>query len=136
MAEKGSGGRVIGGYYLPEGTKAIVHPFAIHRDSRNFSPAPERFMPERWLQDSASTGVHNQAAFIPFSFGPAICVGKNLAYQEMRMTVAYLVRRFEFAFVPGWDKENWEANIRDLFVTMRGPLMITVKERKGGSVSD
>ena len=60
-----------------------MHFWSVHRDARNFS-YPDTFWPDRWLiaegiQESKEKITHNPDAFIPFSFGPANCVGKNLA---------------------------------------------------------
>ncbi|OBZ71623.1 hypothetical protein A0H81_08343 [Grifola frondosa] len=90
---KGTCGRAIGPYYLPEWTSAAVHFYSVHRDPRNFYPSTDAFWPDRWLIAAGQKGqqfpenfVHNAAAFIPFSYGPENCVGKALALQEMRMT--------------------------------------------------
>ncbi|KII89837.1 hypothetical protein PLICRDRAFT_52981 [Plicaturopsis crispa FD-325 SS-3] len=140
-AEKGHGGKALGPHYLPEGTQAFIHTYSLHRDPRNFFPAPEEFAPERWLPADQPGSFHapgfkgevrhNTAAYIPFSFGPAVCVGKNLAYQEMRMTISLLVQKFELAFAPGFEPRVWEDNLNDLYVTTRGPLPVVVKPREG-----
>ncbi|KAH8113754.1 high nitrogen upregulated cytochrome P450 monooxygenase 2, partial [Phellopilus nigrolimitatus] len=39
--------------------------------------------------------ITNTAAFIPFSYGPENCAGRNLALTELRMVVALLIQRFE-----------------------------------------
>ena len=60
-----------------------INTLTLHRDPRNFSPFTDEFWPERWLiaQDSMELPrsvqktefVHNDAAFIPFSYGEAFC---------------------------------------------------------------
>ncbi|KAL4246840.1 Cytochrome P450 superfamily protein [Abortiporus biennis] len=88
-----TGGKLIGDHYIPIHTQVRVHTWSLHRDSRNFSPVPESFWPERWLVAEqimpaplgSSPFTHNMNAFIPFSYGPANCVGKNLAILEMKM---------------------------------------------------
>lgn len=41
--------------------------------------------------------------FRPFSAGSRDCIGKNLAYAEMRTILARLLFRFEFEVLPGQD---------------------------------
>ncbi|KAH7927912.1 cytochrome P450 [Leucogyrophana mollusca] len=140
---KGNNGKVVGPYFLPAGTSAFVHSYSLHRDPRNFSPMPDNFWPERWLSpeerstlvSSDSKGldkvpfIHNTAAFLPFSFGPANCVGKNLAYQEMRTVVCLMMQRLEFCFVDGFEPETWERDLKDYFVTMKGELPVVLSPR-------
>jgi benzoate 4-monooxygenase len=41
---------------------------------------PYNYRPERWLGEN---GKELDKAFIPFSFGPRSCVGRNLASMEL-----------------------------------------------------
>ena len=121
--------------FIPEGTQVRLHTYTLHRDPRYFSH-PDTFWPERWLiaegLEPAPAGekfVHNPNAFIPFSFGPSNCVGKNLALQEMRMVLVHLMHRFSFRFADNYDPEQYERNIEDRFVVSVGRLPVVVEER-------
>jgi cytochrome P450 len=115
-------------FIIPESTAVIVPPYTMHRDPRYFSPEPNRFMPERWLAGDDEFVV-NQDAFIPFSTGPANCVGRNLAMLEMRMVLAHMVRKFEISFVEGYNPARWEAGLRDHFVFDKGSLPVVISAR-------
>ena len=91
---------------------------------------PEAFLPERWFSTGAPIGVHNTAAFIPFSYGPTICAGKNLALMEMRMLLCWVFRRFRFSEAPGMSHEGWEGRIMDWFVVHQHPLLVKVSLRE------
>ncbi|RDB16896.1 hypothetical protein Hypma_002424 [Hypsizygus marmoreus] len=137
----GGGGHWIGPHFLPDGTTAYVHTYTLQRDKRNFSPLPEKFLPERWLlqeqQDLLEPSVfgdrtqvvHNTTAFIPFSYGPADCIGKRLGLQEMRMAVVAIMQRLKFRFAGGFDQESWEAEMRDYFLLSLGRLPVIVNRR-------
>jgi cytochrome P450 len=128
---------------VPEGTSAFVHFYSLHRDPRNFSPMPDVFWPERWLSADERRALgypdsndpdktpfrHNTAAFIPFSFGPANCVGKNLAYQEMRTVVCMMMQRLDFRFADGYDPESWDRDLKDYFVAIKGELPVVLSPR-------
>ena len=114
----------------------------MHRDPANFSPSPESFLPERWLPGwgdtlGASAGyVHNEAAFIPFSYGPMNCVGKGLAMQEMRAVVVALMQRFHIRAAGGdmegtLDLGKYERGYKDVFVSARPPLPVVLEQREG-----
>jgi len=128
---------------LPKGTSAFIHFYSLHRDPRNFSPFPESFWPERWLPDerraefasSDSKGfdklpfIHNINAFVPFSYGPSNCVGKKLAYQEMRTVICMMMHRLNFSFAEGYEQESWERDLKDYFVATKGRLEVILSPR-------
>lgn len=86
------------------------------------------------MPPSSSGLIHEPTAFSPFSFGPASCVGKNLALIELRAVTCALVQRFEFEFEnagkEGFRPTEWEEAIEDYLVASRPPLMAKVEARK------
>ncbi|KAI9445854.1 high nitrogen upregulated cytochrome P450 monooxygenase 2 [Lactarius psammicola] len=126
---KGNGARVFGNLVIPEETQLSLHTYSIHRDPRNFY-TPDAFLPERWLSNGAPAGVHNTSAFFPFSYGPTICAGKNLALMEMRMLLCWMLRRFRFSKAPGVTYEGWEERIQDWNVIHNDPLLVRISLRE------
>ena len=119
--------------FIPEGHQARVNTWAVHRDSRNFS-YPTVFFPERWLvaeglEASTEKLVHNPNAFVPFSFGPANCVGKNMALLEMKIVICHLMQRLELRLAPGWDPTEWDRTLKAYFVMQTGELPVIVTPR-------
>lgn len=124
--------------FLPEGTSVNVPPYVMHRQPRYFSPLPETFWVDRWLQTPANVGekskagsefVHDLSAYIPFSYGPANCAGKMLALSEIRSITALLLQRFEIKFEPGYDPARWEKEVNNYFVFRQGPLPVVLSMR-------
>ena len=119
-----------------------IPPYVIQRQPRYFSPMPETFWIDRWLQTSSSQTVaalaspksprveaHDLSAFIPFSFGPANCAGKMLALAEIRVVTALLLQRFDFAFEKGYDTSRWEKEMNNYFVLRLGRLPVVLTRR-------
>ncbi|KAI0279986.1 cytochrome P450 [Russula aff. rugulosa BPL654] len=126
---KGKGPKVLGKLVIPEYTQITLHTYSIHRDERYFH-TPDAFLPERWLSKGAPAGEHNTAAFLPYSYGPTMCAGKNLAQMEMRMVLCWILRHFLFSKAPGVVYEEWEGKIRDWFVVHQEPLLVSVSLRE------
>jgi cytochrome P450 len=119
--------------YIPEYTNVRIHFWSVHRDPRNFSH-PDTFFPDRWLiadglQAAPEPLVHNPSAFVPFSFGPWNCVGKNLALLELRCVTVHIVQRLSLRFQDGYDPAEWDRNIGDNFLIKTGKLPIIAERR-------
>ncbi|KII88389.1 hypothetical protein PLICRDRAFT_54227 [Plicaturopsis crispa FD-325 SS-3] len=132
---RGTGGKMIGSHFASEGTNLFVHFWSLHRNPDNFS-RPDEFIPDRWLavQDRSEKfahdlGIHNAAAFVPFSAGPAGCAGKNLALMEIRSIVCFIMQKFDITIADADAFRVWEDNLEDWFTVKRGPLPVTLKAR-------
>ncbi|KAG6917442.1 hypothetical protein DXG01_002528 [Tephrocybe rancida] len=142
----GSGSHMLGSHYIPEGTTTNVHNYTMQRDARNFSPLPESFVPERWLPEERQLAlepeifadrariVHNTAAFLPFSHGPADCIGKKLAMQELRAVIFAVLKQFDVRFAPEYNSRRWEAELCDFYVIRKGELPVVLSLRLGKGV--
>ncbi|KAJ7805633.1 cytochrome P450 [Mycena olivaceomarginata] len=124
------GGKMIAGRFIPEDTHIYIPPYSLHRSAENFSPSPDKFDPDRWLRSQTAGDVLNMAAFIPFSYGAANCVGKPLAWREMLMVTSTLLKKFNLRFADGFESDEWLSSLQDVFVTsIGGPLLVEISRR-------
>ncbi|KAH8201550.1 hypothetical protein TruAng_004321 [Truncatella angustata] len=79
------------GYYFPPGTVLSVPTYSIHHSTEIWGSDAMEFRPERWEKLTE----RQKNAFIPFSYGPRSCVGRNVAEMEMKMIVATWARRYD-----------------------------------------
>ena len=86
----------LGGERLAAGTVIVMPLFAIHRH-RKLWDDPDRFDPDRFLP--AAEARHARTQFMPFGFGPRICIGAAFAMMEATAILAALVRGARFS----WD---------------------------------
>lgn len=99
------GGATVDGHYLPAGTTVAVSPWASTRSSLNFRE-PDLFRPERWLGEGEKFSDDHLDASLPFGTGPRVCIGRNLAYMEMRLIVAHLLWHFDLELDSGFYAEK------------------------------
>ncbi|KAK1254750.1 hypothetical protein MKX08_008745 [Trichoderma sp. CBMAI-0020] len=71
--------------------------YFVHKDETLF-PDPDAFRPERWLE-AAERGQNLKKHLVAFTKGSRNCMGINLAYMELFLTVAAFVRRFNLELV-------------------------------------
>ncbi|KAJ7260207.1 cytochrome P450 [Mycena rebaudengoi] len=81
------------GYLLPPGTVVATQSWSMHKDPAVF-PSPERFNPERWLDDNEPAKSLRAAHMMPFGLGTRACVGQQLAQASLRIILAVIVRNF------------------------------------------
>ncbi|TRX92247.1 hypothetical protein FHL15_006862 [Xylaria flabelliformis] len=79
------------GHYFPPGTVLSVPTYTIHHSKDIWGADADEFRPERW----AEATPRQRNAFIPFSYGPRSCVGRNVAEMEMKMIAATWLRRYD-----------------------------------------
>ncbi|KAL5408614.1 hypothetical protein PMIN04_011337 [Paraphaeosphaeria minitans] len=106
--------------HFPQGTVLSVPAYTIHHSPLIWGPDAGSFRPERWL-DGALT-EQQRMAFIPFSYGPRACVGRNVAEMELALIVGTVFRRYEFELRQG------EMRTREGF--LRKPLGLVVGMRR------
>jgi pentalenene oxygenase len=109
----------IAGRRLPAGSVVAVSPLLLHHDPRWF-PDPERFDPERWLDDRRHAVPRH--AYLPFGAGPRACIGERFAWAETITVLAILAQSWSFKTDPG------PAPAPSYRVTLRpdGPVQLTV----------
>ncbi|KAM5350928.1 hypothetical protein ACJ41O_003651 [Fusarium nematophilum] len=101
---------------------SVPHWAAFHSET-NFRDADD-FVPERWLGDSRYDN-DSKDVLQPFSTGPRNCIGKNLAYAEMRLILARLLWKFDVELLQeckDWDKQ------KSFLLWEKGALRVTLTE--------
>ncbi|KAL6153751.1 hypothetical protein ACJQWK_02149 [Exserohilum turcicum] len=115
---------------VPPNTTVSVHQLSTYWSPRNFHE-PLSFHPERWLREAATnptSAFYNviRAARQPFHVGPRNCVGRNLAYNEMRVILARVLWNFDLELCK--ESENWH-NQKPYVVWAKKALWVKVKRR-------
>ena len=104
-------GRVLSGVFLPERTIVSMQCYTTHRDARVF-PLPDQYNPERWMSPISDDMKLN---FMPFSKGPRACLGINMAWIELAVTLASLVYRYEISL---GDMPDDAMDMKDHFIIL------------------
>lgn len=119
-------GATVSGHHIPVGTGVSVYQWAANHSPANFSD-PLLFKPERWLPNNEQYAADKREACQPFSYGPRNCVGKNLAYMEMRIILARVLWNFEVELRK--ESEGWLEQ-KAFILYEKPPLMVRLTARK------
>ncbi|KAM3269774.1 cytochrome 94A1 [Capsicum chacoense] len=120
------------GTFVKKGTRVTYHPYAMGRSEEIWGKDWAEFKPERWLNKDQVTGnwtfVSKDAYSYPvFQAGPRICLGKEMAFLQMKRVVAGVLQRFKV--VPAAEKGAEPMFISYLTAKMKGGFPVTVEER-------
>ncbi|TNE84866.1 MAG: cytochrome P450 [Deltaproteobacteria bacterium] len=80
----------VGGFLIPKGSQVMISPYVTQHDARWF-PSPETFDPDRFEKERAKSIP--AGAYIPFSGGQRICLGKSFAMMEAQLVIGSLLQR-------------------------------------------
>ncbi|RDW82598.1 hypothetical protein BP6252_03710 [Coleophoma cylindrospora] len=115
-----AGGNMIAGRYVPPNTDVGVAHWATYHSPDNFKD-PYKFVPERWLGDPAYAN-DNRHALQPFQVGPRNCIGRNLAYAEIKVILARTLWNFDMQLCE--ESEKWTEGLKSYFIWVKRPLMV------------
>ncbi|XP_039947788.1 probable cytochrome P450 12a5, mitochondrial [Bactrocera tryoni] len=118
---------VLSGYRVPKGS-VVNMVFTSLFTNENYFARPKEYLPERWLRSGAieeggeqksavasTQGLRpsNPFVYLPFGFGPRVCLGRRVSELEIELGIARLVRNFQIEFNHPIDKP-----FKSMFVNM------------------
>lgn len=90
------------GTFVPAGSAVTYSIYSIGRMKFIWGEDCLEFKPERWLSaDGNKMEVHDSYKFVSFNAGPRICLGKDLAYLQMKSIAAAVLLRHRLMVAPG-----------------------------------
>jgi cytochrome P450 len=110
----------IGGKHLPKPTLIVIPIYAVHRH-RLLWPEPDRFDPDRFLPESEAKYPRTQ--FMPFGYGPRVCIGSSFAILEATAILATLLQSVRFE----WDGRHEPEPISRVTLRPKGGMPLIVK---------
>ncbi|RSL91780.1 hypothetical protein BHE90_011521 [Fusarium euwallaceae] len=97
------GGSEVSGRFIPEYTVVAIHQWAMYHNTKHFKD-PFTYHPERFLGDPKFESDHKDV-LQPFHVGPRNCLGRNLAYVEMRVILARIIWNFDLSLAE--QSQDW-----------------------------
>nr|GEY28598.1 cytochrome P450 94A1-like [Tanacetum cinerariifolium] len=91
------------------------------------------FRPKRWLEKDETTEkvrfvARDPYVYLVFNVGPRICLGKEMAFLQMKRIVAGVLGRFKI--VSAMTNDGEPVFVAALTSKMKGGFRVKIKERK------
>ncbi|KAL2478749.1 Cytochrome [Forsythia ovata] len=95
------------GTFVPAGSSVTYSIYSAGRMKSTWGEDCLEFKPERWLSpDGNKFTMHDSYKFVSFNAGPRICLGKDLAYLQMKSIAAAVLLRHRLTVVDGHKVEQ------------------------------
>ncbi|KAI4177418.1 MAG: hypothetical protein LQ343_000399 [Gyalolechia ehrenbergii] len=115
-------GVVVSGHEIPVGK-------TMFRSPSNFVE-PNTYVPERWLPEADSKyDADRKEAHEPFMVGPRNCIGKPLAWAEMKLILCKVLWNFDMELAEG-NKDDWSMEQKVYLLHERTPLYVKLRPRR------
>ena len=89
------------------------------------------FVPERWLGEGSDFVPVDATRYPVFHAGPRLCLGKEMAYVQMKTVAAAVLRRFRVDVVtPVASMEAPPAYEMTATMKMKGGLLVRLRRRE------
>ena len=114
------------GHRVHPGTMIIYSIYSAGRMERVWGKDCLQFKPERWISDDGKLKREPSYKFLAFHCGPRMCLGKDMAFTQMKIIVASIIYNFHVEAIEGHIVEP------KLSVTlqMKNGLMVNVRKRE------
>ncbi|RSL44268.1 hypothetical protein CEP54_014744 [Fusarium duplospermum] len=117
------GGSEVSGRFIPGDTVVTIHQWAMYHNAKHFKD-PFTYHPERFLGDPRFESDHKDV-LQPFHMGPRNCLGRNLAYVEMRVILARIIWNFDLSLPE--QSQNWLERQKVYIIFWdKGPLIVNL----------
>ena len=114
------------GTFVPAGSAVTYSIYSTGRMKFIWGEDCLEFRPERWLSsDGKRIELDNQFKFVSFNAGPRICLGKDLAYLQMKSIAAAVLLRHRLTVARGHKVEQKMS----LTLFMKNGLVMDVHRR-------
>ncbi|XBI07241.1 hypothetical protein VPH35_135171 [Triticum aestivum] len=113
------------GHEMKAGDKILIYYYCMGRMEGVWGKDCMEFRPERWLADDGKVRYEPSYKFMAFNAGPRTCLGKEVAFTQMKVVAAAMLWNFAVEAVPGHVVEPKLS----IILHMKNGLAVAVKRR-------
>uniref|UniRef100_A0A2K5CIC6 Steroid 17-alpha-hydroxylase/17,20 lyase n=1 Tax=Aotus nancymaae TaxID=37293 RepID=A0A2K5CIC6_AOTNA len=116
----------IGEFAVDKGTHVVINLWALHHSEEWHQP--DKFMPERFLNQAGTQLISPTLSYLPFGAGPRSCIGEILARQELFLIMAWMLQRFDLEVPDDGQMPSLEGNPKVVFMIDSFKVKIKVRQ--------
>ncbi|KAJ4809343.1 hypothetical protein LUZ62_021909 [Rhynchospora pubera] len=113
------------GFVVTPEMQVLISTYSMARMEGVWGKDCSEFKPERWISDNGKLKYEPSYKFLSFNTGPRTCLGKDIAYTQLKTAAAVVVYNFSFDAVEG----HVIAPKHSIILQMKNGQMVKVKKR-------
>ncbi|XP_055976830.1 steroid 17-alpha-hydroxylase/17,20 lyase [Sorex fumeus] len=117
----------IGDLAVDKDTNVIINLWALHHDEKEWAQ-PDQFRPERFLDQTRTHLINPSMSYLPFGAGPRSCLGELLARQEIFLTVAWMLQRFDLDIPDDGQLPCLEGQLKVVFLIKAFKVKVKIRQ--------
>ncbi|TKY50475.1 Alkane hydroxylase MAH1 [Spatholobus suberectus] len=114
------------GHRVDPNTMILFSLYAMGRFEEIWGKDCLEFKPERWVSERGEVVYAPSYKFISFNAGPRICLGKDLAFLQMKIVAATILRNYRFQVVEG----HLATPSHSIILLMKNGLKVRITKRE------
>jgi len=118
------------GTFVGKGTRVTYHPYAMGRMDAIWGADCLQFKPERWVNEDGHFVPQSPFKFAVFQGGSRICLGKDMAFIQMKYVAATVVSMFRLRRAVQYSAVENPKLIHSLTARMKGGFPVLVEKKK------
>ncbi|XP_019057076.1 PREDICTED: alkane hydroxylase MAH1-like [Tarenaya hassleriana] len=113
------------GHKVGANSTILVIIYAMGRMKAIWGEDASDFRPERWISESGGSRHEPSFKFLSFNAGPRTCLGKEMAFTQLKTVIVYVLQNYDIHVTDGQDVES----LVSVILRIKNGLRVTVSKR-------
>lgn len=113
---------------IEKGVEVYIPVLGIQRDEKYF-PEPNRFNPDRWMNDGNITDTGRKVPILTFGDGPRNCIGMRLGKMQAKVGIVLMLQKFKYTLDDCDRQCDLEFDPRHFLLQPRNNIYLHISKR-------
>lgn len=113
---------------IEKGIEVFIPAQAIQNDEKYYEQ-PEKFLPERFMDEGSAAKNLSNRPYIPFGDGPRNCIGMRMGKMQTKVGMALMLQKFRYELGPTLQNQKMDFDPKVFLLAPRVGVNLRVFHR-------